>query len=97
MLVKLFVFLLAITIVWILLDTWRLRSEINRARRTRGDFHEHPVSEALLLKNLQDSSEFNFAFRLPSSTNWLYLAISNNGRQRRVHFGTSAVEPIRHS
>lgn len=97
MFTKLTVFFLAITLLWILLDTFRLRRDIVRFRKVKSGFREQPSmarSEIALLKALDNRKRFNFAFQLPSSNNWLYLAISHDGRQRRLHFGTSNVEPV---
>jgi hypothetical protein len=99
MLIRTTVFLTATALLLVLADIFRMRFEKSLLKNLRHFFSKpasNNIRDVSLSQELEYESVTNFAFRLPSS-NWLYVSLSNNGRNRKLHFGTSSVNPAQTS
>ena len=90
---------MASALVLILADTFRLRSRNRYQKKVKSLSHENKnkaVDGISQSRNDTNRIITSFAFRFPSSTNWLYLSISRNGKSSKLNFGFSSAEPIHH-
>lgn len=96
MLIKVTVFLMASALVLILADTFRLRFRNSHQKRVKNlsPVYTNKSTEVVSpLSNNFNPVITNVAFRLPSSSKWLYLLISHNGKSLKLNFGFSSIEP----
>jgi hypothetical protein len=100
MLIRTTVFLTAMALLIVLVDIFRMRFGKNPLKNSRKTFLKQlgkANRETLPSQESEYESVTNFAFRLPSSSNWLYVSVSNTGRNRRIHFGNSNMNPAQTS